>query len=758
MALSDRDFLDYLEEALATTGVGQLYVPFETPADESEVMFHGFGIETAGDTFHTGWALRVEPDSQARYLRAFCTGALTYERGTPNRLILRSGDVLGALIRQDALPFWFWVPRYVIYETVDERDTQSLVTEYLDSNSGVVDAINAHLDGPPETVADLVTRFLANDLPVGVPIEAGERIGVAGFAGGERVFSLAMQYELDNPDGLYLDPAVYHHHWARFFVPRDLAGHPLEAQLKRIFSGPISNGVVRYVRQDGGATGDFTSYSSPARLPSLAIEAADSFDTIVIIDNATYREPDEIEINSSISITSLSAHDVMGTEAGSGALPAISGSRNHRVLSISSEEEIWVSIASVKITDGLFQCNQLNHLQNQPAQGGGGIAIQRMARVYVRNCSVYNNRTENILGLGVAEEAFGGGILVFHSEAYIYHNRISHNQSQNRGGGIAIFGYGWPVIEDNVIEGNTAYGSDPEFDRPDGGGVAAEIAVARIPELGTYGDDEVSDLFVSEELEQAHRRRMGFYRNQVRENGAVDDGGGFYLTVRSRAEFGANTISHNQAGSNGGGIRLSFGSWAYLRDDQIHDNESNAGRDVRTNSGGGGISSRNSDVILRNVRIEHNVAYGFAGGGIYFITSDPGGCPAFNFDPVLRNVYGITLSALQLLGRCSINRNSSTRLGGQPEDHRKGGGIYVLRWRGAAGYVALPMKAQVDNITEIEFLATNELEPSEASLVDFADIYIDDMVHRSGTPISLANLDESPSWWPSEDRFLYISD
>ncbi len=769
MTLSDEEFEQFLDEVLAIDGDRpELYVPIDAPSSIEEITFRGFGISASSDDFNLGWTFYMQRTSQSRYLKAFARGSIFFKNGSPNRIIFRNGDVLGQVIRglgrlrdEDTLPFWFPLPHYIIYENVDTMETEEIIRNYLEANPEIVASLNNNLDGPAEDRDEWVARFIDEDLPIGIPVNSGQTIGVAGDPDpsdisrlSEKTVNIYMQEMLDNSDGLFLDPAIYHHHWQPFF--QNLRGNPLETELQRIFAGPIANGIVRYVKIDGGDSGDFTNRNSPARLPSLALQAADPYDTILILDDGLYSEPGELSISIPINLTSLCNIDVM-TAGDAHNMPIISGNSDHRVININNIAGM-LSISNIEISSGHFRYSGSEDVDPRPARGGAGIAIQYSEKVYIRNCMVKFNEVEMGEGRGL-DNGYGGGIHVFHSEAYIYRNQINDNQARYRGGGIGVCSYGWPTIENNLINNNRAF--------RDGGGIAITIAENNESDLASLigaNEDNLIRYWDAGMLRRARRRRMGLFRNEIARNTAADDGGGIYLSVLSRAELKNNIIHHNQAGGDGGGIRVTLGSWLSLKGDEIHHNSSNSDQRADTNSGGGGISIRNSTVFLRDVEVNENTAYGFAGGGIYFISSDEGEIFSdftVDYNDILRIVFGATRFCLSLQGECTIRNNSSTMLPGQTGDHRKGGGIYILRFQSDdSQFTALPLDLRFERITAARFFNENNLmPPPEIPGSEYwADLYIDDMVTRRGDPIHLGNIDALPGWDPTDDLFTFRSD
>jgi hypothetical protein len=85
-----------------------------------------------------------------------------------------------------------------------------------------------------------------------------------------------------------------------------------------------------------------------------------------------------------------------------------------------------------------------------------------------------------------------------------------------------------------------------------------------------------------------------------------------------------STISNNKANTNGGGLRITFGSEVTVEKCLINFNENNvdfASKKTDNRDGGGGIGVANSSLTLDATIIDNNVTHGFAGGGVYFITT-----------------------------------------------------------------------------------------------------------------------------------------
>lgn len=727
---SQVDFMRFLRIALSTSGRGRLYVPFKAPSSASEVTFTGFGINAAGDVFSKGWQLIIQNTSQARFFKTFCTGTLSYNaNATSNRIVLRNGDVLGQLVRQDSLPDWFPVPHYIIYENVDEAKTLTILTNYLNNHPQTVNAINDQLSST-NTVADIITMFANDTLTMGIPVPAGEIVGEAASDGAASLkLSIYMQHELDNTEGLYLDPAIYHHHWAEYI--HDLSGHTLESNCKKIFAGPIANGIVRYVASGGGSAGPFTDPSLPANLLSTAIGGAGQFDTIIVMDTATYSESSEIEIDKPLNITALGNSDVR--LVASPNLPAFDGSNTQRVLRVHDISGI-VSICNVIIKNGRATGSSTG------PKGGGGILIENAHGTYIRNCYIHNNATNS----GATEDGFGGGVYIYHSSAFVFHNRVSNNTSAERGGGIGIWGYGWPIIEDNKIDGNRARGGG----RPDGGGIGVETA---------YPDDldflDVFDLpsgWTDEKLRQAMQRRIHFIKNHIHVNTSDDDGGGIYLSVLARAKFIENEIFENNAGNAGGGVRFTLASDVIMRGDYIHTNRSNTNH--VSGNGGGGIAVRNSTLNMVNVRILGNECEGWAGGGIFFNSTSSGSAlPFISYDDILRQVFRATSFELSISGDQTVIQNNNARYVAALGDHRLGGGVYVLRFQDTS-FTSLPLRVFIQDITLIN---GNNLDPVPLPIAhtNSVELHVEDMVHRRGTPID----DSNKGTFTTNNQFIYNS-
>jgi len=187
-----------------------------------------------------------------------------------------------------------------------------------------------------------------------------------------------------------------------------------------------------------------------------------------------------------------------------------------------------------------------------------------------------------------------------------------------RGGGIHLYIGAYPVIEDNVIANNGASG--------DGGGVGADYFDPFMPNGETR--------FGIAAVPMVARDPVVLARNEFRNNQAIEDGAGLYVTGGARAAVTGGLFAGNRAGEHGGGIRATYASRLRatgVRFERNHANvfETEAEGDKE---GGGAVSARNSDVHLERCEFVLNRAINFAGGAIYYRSSFEGGVSATGLD------------------------------------------------------------------------------------------------------------------------------
>jgi hypothetical protein len=265
------------------------------------------------------------------------------------------------------------------------------------------------------------------------------------------------------------------------------------------------------------------------------------------------------------------------------------------------------------------------------------------------------------------------------------------------------------VIKENVIKENTA--------DLDGGGICVNTASANyfMPDAGMLSYD-----FDEAQVEIARQSRVFLIGNVIQNNVAKDDGGGVYLSIMAKTRFRENQIHDNTAWNGGGGVRATLGSDIEMIGDTIINNQANyhyttspdPQEQIEVNkNGGGGIAVRNSDLIMRNVVIDNNTAHGFAGGGIYFNASSEGafqddsweitwGSGYDDYDDVLQNLFQKQKVLLTFDEEVEITGNICTRFDGTVEDFRKGGGIYILRYK-TDTFTSLPLETLINRFTGI---------------------------------------------------------
>ena len=334
---------------------------------------------------------------------------------------------------------------------------------------------------------------------------------------------------------------------------------------------------------------------------------------------------------------------------------------------------------------------------------GPGIFIYKSDKVYIYNCCSVTNHDSR----SDPYKGNGGGINAYYCSPYIFRNFISGNEAKY-GGGIFIGLFAYPVIKGNVIAENTAL--------LDGGGICINMAPANY-----FLPDETFYDFNEDEVEKARESKVFLIENIIRNNLAQDDGGGVYLSIMAKTGFRDNEIHENIAWNAGGGVRATLGSDIEMNGDLIHNNQSNYRYKTHSDpqeqielnmNGGGGIGVRNSDLILRNVVVHDNIAHGFSGGGIYFGVSNEGefedsieweaqGWTGYDdYDDILRTLYMKQTVLLTSDENVEVIENSCTKFEDTTGDFRKGGGIYILRYR-TDTFTALPMEIRIEELTQI---------------------------------------------------------
>jgi hypothetical protein len=198
--------------------------------------------------------------------------------------------------------------------------------------------------------------------------------------------------------------------------------------------------------------------------------------------------------------------------------------------------------------------------------------------------------------------------------------------------------------------------------------------------------------------------------------------------------------------------------------DRVHDNRANLSHSA--NSGGGGVSFRNSSLRMSNVTIDENAVEGFAGGGVIFSTAAEGTeteneevdlgepwLPEFDipveYDRILHEVFGVTEIVLEIVGSTSITDNHCIQTDSFV-DNRKGGGLYVVRLAYVDGegnpFEGIPFLVSIEEFNGITNNHNDEVlgpptvpEPGGVTFPDSRDLHLDDQVNRPNNPIDASN-------------------
>ncbi len=647
----------------------RLFVPYKKGiAPNGIISITSFGIELTTDNFSKSLSITFDPNSQDSFLQAYFTGTIEFQ-AVNSSILLRNGDLLGEVVRKANFPSWLPLPRLAIYENIDQAESRQILLDYIKSDSTLIERIKKDINVSVvniETAEDIIELFFSGTTSIRIPIETGTVFARAGFnQNNNRQLNFYLKEKSDENLDLFLDPAFYFSAFSEYF--EDLEGREEVEQLKRIFAGVKSNGVVRFINKSSAAnpaTGPFTDPSKPASSIKTAINVANDYDTLMILDTSTYKEG-VISLDKGVHITHFSEESAIGDQ--NPAFPTISGDNKSRVFILKNQSGI-AGLSRLKIKEGLLK-------EKNGVNGGGGILIEKADKVFIGNCIIEGNKNE-IPGNEIDDDGFGGGMHVYYSSPLLFENLIQENTSSGRGGGIGVFGYGWPSIIQNIIQNNESKG-----DGIDGGGVAVQIShPSDLFTLGGLGAIVNLKLAWDEnELSQAGIKELKLIRCDIKNNETEDDGGGLYASVNSKVYFEDCLIEANKAQNNGGGIRASMSSSIRLVGGEVKGNTSNYKKNKNTRMGGGGIASRNANLLISGTSITENTAEGWAGGGIQLLTLDSTDL-LIPYGRIIKEVFEQQKTVFKLEGTdYKITHNECTFIAGQSSDHRKGGGIYVLR-------------------------------------------------------------------------------
>jgi hypothetical protein len=280
--------------------------------------------------------------------------------------------------------------------------------------------------------------------------------------------------------------------------------------------------------------------------------------------------------------------------------------------------EVSPTIAGLHLSGG-----DASGLGGHPWAGGsntGGAVNVLTATATIRDCWVYESSAD-----------FGGGIYLDRSESTVQNTEVTTNTA-NWGGGISLRMSGAQIL-DNTIAGNTVVASGSGVPSA-GGGMDVGAEQALIPPIliqgntitGNQADHQGGGLSCSGDADATVNA------NLITANTAIT-GGGVYLW-ENYVELTGNTISANTA-EHGGGVAIDEGA-AILEGNTLVDNTATGdgggafiqfehyqgvGPTVTGNTfegnqagSGGGLATRNADVLIRDNTFSGNLASG--GGGM----------------------------------------------------------------------------------------------------------------------------------------------
>jgi predicted outer membrane repeat protein len=736
-----------------------------------------------GAEFNTGWFFTYDGPAggQPPEIMAMFTGLLHWraDTGQGPGLLLESFNYPAEMLNvvRPEIPGWLPKCKYVEYSHLDLDGVREAVAAIVDGLEW--DAL-ANLEAAiPELAgasSDQIARWFSGELHNGaelhisIPIGVGTAIGRGADIGAGRKTLLVRLLE-KQAAAFYLNPGYYAHFLseAGYLDTDDVADATLRSELLQARPPLIGSGTIRRVSKNA-APPAFQSVRS-------AVDSAGDGDLILIEDQDTYQAASVINIQKPLVIMGSTSGNA--TDDPPPDFPVLKGSKPtnvprgnpswaqnaHGVLKMSNIDEGAVQLAALHVQDGADR-------------QGGGVYADDCHRIWIENTIFTGN--EAYAG-GWLFEGFGGAIATRHAGIVVKGCAFRANRANCRGGAIGIFGYGWPIISGCTFHDNhalrlnitNAQRGRAFKERPDGGAIGIQMATPndeqgfgrigavaeefrnlesypalfqkanQLHNQGHLTNDDlallknlwsgtIDEYWHQDDLEASRANAVLLAGNSFTNNTAQDDGGAIYATGLVKARCLNNLISGNQAGSNGGGIRISTACDFVVDGGQIVANQSNSAKTgyscqkkdgewkyVWTTNAGGGIASRTSNLVLRNVQITANLAHRFAGGGVFFTSTDDGALPipisgmstTWNVirDRLVKNRAGQPnpefFSFDLVIDSCTITNNccgwclGTTEIPPGPQNpgnhctspaptnsdqrdvtHAKGGGVYVLRY------------------------------------------------------------------------------
>ena len=284
-------------------------------------------------------------------------------------------------------------------------------------------------------------------------------------------------------------------------------------------------------------------------------------------------------------------------------LVAISGNNSNRVLHITSPAGI-VNINGVTLQDG------------KSITGAGGAIANIATQLTLRDSIIQGN----------VAASDGHGIYNYGGELLIINSSIENNGQSGvvRGGGIANRGNGTVTLQNSTLRGNTAAAGGGVYNA--GGtlllqGSTVKLNVASSGEGGGIFTEASGILnidtstIISNRAEGASGSGGGIFNrgdltltgSEVRQNSAIDQGGGIYNDSISLMNIENSTIADNVSGNEGGGL--------YSLSDMYMVMSSITGNSA-ADSGGGIFNNGGTVTITDNSVISTNRTTSNSGGGI----------------------------------------------------------------------------------------------------------------------------------------------